>query len=341
MQRRFGFLLIVSLAAITVAIAARGHADESEKLGLLVIAHGSRSPEWNRRVLEFGQRVAEKAAEDGTFKAVRIAMLEAVKPDVPSAVVELESEGCQRIIAVPLFVAPSGHSHFDVPAVLGIYSSASTRHHLAEEGLRVARPRVPIVLTETLAQGQLLQNAALDQVRKLSKDPSREALVILAHGDPDHHPLVDKLIRQVALYCCGQMGITYADWAYLGVGQQYHSQGLPAIEKALEHRERVLVIGLYVATSAAELHRRALRLDTAGTPADPLAGRDVIFSEETIVGYPGCVDWVLEVAREAAAGLEACGHHSHARSEGAASAGFVQSLVTVQTSRFGEESGRD
>lgn len=269
--------------------------------GLLLVAHGSPDPRWNQPVLELGRRVAAMAATGSPFKAVRTAMLEAVKPDIPTAIAELESAGCDRIIAVPLFVAQSGHTHFDVPAALGIYSSPKSDRLLAEEGLAVLRPRVPIVVTSTLSEGDLLRGFALAEIQKLSKTPGDEAIVLLAHGDPEHHLLVDRLMREVTTWCCGRKGISYGDWAFIGVGQEYPSHGIGAIKAALDQKKRVLVVGLYVSTSAAKIHQRSL----AGrrhqpAQADPLQGRDVAFSEGSLIEHPDFPRRVLETALAAA-----------------------------------------
>ncbi len=216
---------------------------------------------------------------------------------IPTAVAELEAEGCDRIIAVPLFVAPTGHTHFDVPAVLGIYCSPRTSTVLVREGAQPARPKVPIIVTQTLSEGQVLPSFALDQVRKLSKSPKEEALVIVAHGDPEHQLLADRLMRQVTTYCCGEAGISYGDWAFIGMGQEYLTQGVPAIKTALEHKKRVLVVGLYVASSAATIHRRVAATQQRDKGFDPLRGKDVALSDETIIGHPAFRRWVLEAAQ--------------------------------------------
>jgi len=265
--------------------------------GLLLIAHGSRSAEWNKPVLDFGRQVAQEAKKSGRFKAVRTAMLEATKPDIPTAVAELEAEGCDRIIAVPLFVAPTSHTHFDLPAVLGIYSSPRTRAVLAEEGAQAARPKVPITVTQTMSEGQVLPKYALDQVRKLSKSPKEEALVILAHGDPEHQLLADRLMRRVTTYCCGEAGIGYGDWAFIGIGQEYLTHAVPAIRTALEHKKRVLVVGLYVSFSAAKIHRRVVAMHQRDKEFDPFRGKEVVLSDEAIIGHPDLLRWVLDAAQ--------------------------------------------
>jgi hypothetical protein len=286
----------LALAAAILACASRAPAEP----GLLLIAHGSPSPEWNRPVLDFGQRVAVEVKKKGRFKAVRTAMLEAAEPNVPTAVAELEAAGCDRIVAVPLFVAPTGHTHFDVPAVLGIYSSPRTAAVLEQDGVKAARPKVPITLTQTLSEGEVLPKYALDQVRKLSKTPKDEALVLLAHGDPEHQMLADRLMRQIATHCCGEAGVGYADWAYIGVGQEYLSDGVAAVKTALRHRKRVLVVGIYVSTSAAKIHQRCVAtVQHRESGFDPFRGKDVAMSDAPVVAHPEFLRGVLEIAHTA------------------------------------------
>jgi hypothetical protein len=270
--------------------------------GLLLIAHGAPSPRWNQPVIAFGEKVAKEIRGIGQFKAVRTAMLEAADPDVPTAVAELESAGCDRIVAVPLFVAPSGHTHFDVPAVLGIYASPRTNALLAAEGAKVAQVKIPITLTQTVSEGAMLERFAVDEVHRLSKSPAKEAVVVLAHGDPEHQLLLDRLMRRVVTACCGEAGIGYGDWAYIGVGQEYLSAGVGVVQAALEHRERVLVVGLYVSSSAARIHERSVAAMREREPDfDPYRGKEVILSEAAIIEHPAFQRWVLQTAQSALA----------------------------------------
>lgn len=297
---------IWTTAALTVMIGVTpARSPALADPGLLLIAHGSPSAEWNERVLDFGRQVAEEVRKSGQFKAVRTAMMEMAKPDIPTAVAELEAEGCDRIVAVPLFVFPTGHTHFDVPAALGIYSSPRTRAVLAEEGAQAARPNVPVTVTGTLSEGQVLRSYALDQVRRLSKSPKEEALVVVAHGDPEHQLLIDRLMRQVTTYCCGETGISYGDWAFIGMDLSY---AVRAIKTALEHKKRVLVVGLYIGTSPAEMHRHmAAATKESEKGAYSFDGRDVVFSDEAIIGHPDCLRWVLDAAQAAISPVTAQG----------------------------------
>jgi len=284
---------VLVASAVIVALSQLVASTAQAEPGLLIIAHGAPSPKWNDPVLEFGQKVTREALKGGQFS----------QPDVPGAVAELEAEGCDRIIAVPLFIAPSGHSHFDVPAVLGIYSSPEIRAVIAEENGAIAQPRVPITLTQTLAGGDVLCEFALGQVRKLSQDAENEALVLIAHGDPGHRDLIDGLMRRIMTYCCGQAGIDYGDWAYVGMGLGHLEHGLPTIMKALEAKKRVLVVGVYVSSSARSIHQRVFTMaKLAGKLVMPdlFDGFDeesVAFSEQGVVTHPGAVQWVLDSAK--------------------------------------------
>jgi len=268
--------------------------------GLLLVAHGSPRPEWNEPVLDLGRRVAEEALKGGRFKVVRTAMLEAAQPNIPTAVAELEAAGCDRIVAVPLFIAPSGHSLYDVPAALGILSSPEMNASLAAEGLKAARPKVPVVLTQTLDEGHLLPDYACQQVRSLSRSPTDEAVVVLVHGDSEHQPHIDRLLRRVATRCCGETGIRDGDWAYVGVGQEYTTNGVAAIRAAAGRKPRVLVVGLYLSSTAKSFHERALQTWRQQQPGyDPFHGKDVVFSEAALVDQLGLVQWIIEAAKAA------------------------------------------
>lgn len=286
--------VFVTLVSVSLACA-------DEDVGLCIIAHGAPVEGWNAPVRELGRTVAEKAVASGQFKAVRLAMLEFAQPDVPTAISELEAEGCRRIIVVPLFIAPSCHTHFDLPTVLGIYSSPRMKALISEEGGHVALPKVPVVVTQTLGEGDLLCRFAVDEVRQLSEDPREEALVILIHGDAGHQHLVDKTIRRIVTYCCGQTGIDYADWACVGMGQGYAEQALPAYTEALKHKKRVLVVGIYVSSSARSIQERGVRMmpKTLKTFVDSQEDRLIVSTRPGVVTYQETRKWVLDAATNA------------------------------------------
>lgn len=283
-------ILFLLAAALVAAPSRATHA--KEKTGLLIIAHGAPMEQWNKPVLEFGAQVADDALKTGRFAAVRTAMLEFAQPDVPAMVAELEAEGCTRIVAVPLFIAPSDHTFYDVPAVLGIYTSPSILATLAEEGAKAARPKVPILLTATLAEGDTLETYVVDEVKRLSENPGEEAVVLVAHGDRNHHRPIDRMMKRLVTAACGTAGIADGDYAFIEIGQSYLSEGVGAIRDALERKPRVIVVGVYVSSSAESIHRRM----TAGDRENPLEGAAVVFSDRGAISHPATRRHVLQTA---------------------------------------------
>jgi hypothetical protein len=270
--------------------------------GLLILSHGAPRAEWNEPVEAVVNRVRTLNEGSKVFHCVAGAFLEFTQPDAAAGVKRLEDAGCDRIIVVPLFIAPSSHSLVDVPAVLGLYSSPGIHAVLKQEGARVAQPKVPVTITQTLSEGDLLDRFIRDEVLELSTQPSEEAVVILAHGSPEHQRLVDRALRRIATYCSGQCTVDYVDWAFCAVGQTFLEDAVPAIARAAETKKRVIVVGLYVSSSAKSVFESAMRREPEqlrNTVVEALEAKDIVFSDKRLVDYDETAQWVLECAENA------------------------------------------
>ena len=87
----------------------------------ILFAHGARNPEW-RKPLE-AIRDAVLARRPGA--RVEIAFLEFLEPTLPEAVDRIAAEGYRELAIVPIFMAQSGHTKRDLPALL---AAARERH---------------------------------------------------------------------------------------------------------------------------------------------------------------------------------------------------------------------
>ena len=281
-----------------------GAESKTGRPGLLVIAHGSPSKPWNQRVLDQEQKVIAGLGENSPYSAVKVVFMEFAEPNIADGIEALQDAGCGRIVAVPLLIAPSSHSHWDIPALLGIYSDPAIEKALREEGLRLVRPKVPVTLTTTLAQSDVIEQIMLKRVRQLSKDPKNEAVVLLAHGSEAIPPSWDRFLKQTVTYVCGQSGISYGDWATVAVGQEY-SRGIAAIQAAGERRDRVIVVGAYLSLGVKRLHDRweARMQQQGGTmhgTGNPFEGLNVAFSEQGLLPDEMVTQWIVDTARKVA-----------------------------------------
>ena len=97
----------------------------------ILFAHGARNPEW-RKPLE-AIRDSMTAVEPG--HRVEVAYLEFLTPSLSDAIDLLAGEGFREIVIVPIFMAQSGHTKRDLPALL---AAAWSRHPQID--LRLAIP---------------------------------------------------------------------------------------------------------------------------------------------------------------------------------------------------------
>jgi sirohydrochlorin ferrochelatase len=276
-----------------------GQGGSGAKPGLMIIAHGAPSPAWNQPVVTLEEKVQQNLGETNPFAKVKVVFMEFAEPNVADGVTAMEEAGCSRIVAVPLLIAPSSHSHWDVPALLGLYSDSALEEELRAEGIAVVRSRLPITITPTLSEGDVIERIMLKRLRQLSQDPEKEAVVLLAHGDSMTGSLWQDLMRRNVTYLCGRTGISYGDWACVAVGQEYE-HAVAAIARAAEHRDRVIVVGGYLSMGVKRMHQRWMsRFEkTAPMPGltNPLEGLSVSLSEQGLLPDEAVAQWITDIA---------------------------------------------
>jgi sirohydrochlorin cobaltochelatase len=121
---------------------ARGAADDVQETmnpATILFAHGARNPEW-RKPLE-AIRDAMLAAEPG--RRVEVAFLEFLDPSLPQAIDAVAAAGCRELVVVPIFMAQSGHTKRDLPALL---AAAGERHPRLEIRLAIPMGEAPEVV---------------------------------------------------------------------------------------------------------------------------------------------------------------------------------------------------
>lgn len=96
-----------------------------EKVGILLISHGSRLPESSKTIT----KLADMYREYTTFK-VGVAYMELHEPNIPTALNELvKNTEINTVIAVPVFLAHGMHTTRDIPRILGIANDAEDSHN--------------------------------------------------------------------------------------------------------------------------------------------------------------------------------------------------------------------
>ncbi len=84
------------------------------KSGLILFAHGARDPRWAAPF----EAVAAQIRTRHVTAEVRLAFLEFMAPDLPTAGADLARAGCQQVTVVPMFLGAGGHVRKDLPILL-------------------------------------------------------------------------------------------------------------------------------------------------------------------------------------------------------------------------------
>ncbi len=82
--------------------------------GIILLAHGSRDPLWQKPVEAVAQRIRQLAPATH----VCCAYLEATAPDLPGATALLSTLGVTTITVLPLFLGMGRHARDDLPILM-------------------------------------------------------------------------------------------------------------------------------------------------------------------------------------------------------------------------------
>ncbi len=273
-----------------------------EKKGLLIIAHGSPMKQWNQPVLDLENEVKEllKTQNIIGFDDVRVALMEFNEPSIPTVINDMENKGITKVYALPLFIAPSGHSAYDVPTILGLYYDQEMIDALKKEGAKIIDTRIKITVGPTLYYDNVMKDILLDKVKALSENPKDEALVILAHGDKNFIAIWENLINETGNFILGKTGIEYFDKAFVEAGQSFAFDGVSSILTASQNKKKVIVVGMYISIGVKNMADNSGFIMNGQTieTKKMFEGQNIVFAENGLLPDKRIAEWIVERASE-------------------------------------------
>ncbi|MGB9841682.1 MAG: sirohydrochlorin nickelochelatase [Candidatus Bathyarchaeales archaeon] len=183
----------------------------TDKIGLIIIGHGSKLPH-NRENLE---KLAELLRERARFKTVEIAFMVRNTPSIPEAIENLAKKGVSKIVLVPAFLAPGVHTTREIPELIAMKEQEPL---LKERGIELvygeplgADARIAEIIEEKAlrALGQEVKEpsgltdayaiAASNEIVKTSMKLIRQALGdFLEKIPPSHIPIIERVVHATA-----------------------------------------------------------------------------------------------------------------------------------------------
>jgi len=268
------------------------------KKALVVIAHGSPMPQWRQPVLDLEPMLQNRKGELKAYDYIRVAMMEFTEPTVATVVSDCEKAGVDTIFAVPLFIAPSGHSEVDIPNIIGQKYNPQVISELKEENTTLVSSRLPIILGPTLSYDDFLEKTMVERVKEISTTPTDEALLFICHGDRDYVGIWNKKMKQIEEAVGAQTGIATIDHRYVAMGYKMVREMIPVMKEMAATKKRILVQGVYLTSSAKEL-AEGIGMDEQTSKELP-AGTEVVYNGMSILPASSAAvcDWIIKRANE-------------------------------------------
>ncbi|MGD2044741.1 MAG: hypothetical protein PVJ80_03845 [Gemmatimonadota bacterium] len=276
-----------SARAVQIDVAGR----DSDGVGLLVMAHGG-DEDWNDAVLETTAPVAKALPT-----VVAFGMADPVT--LKTALDSLQGLGVDRVAVVRMFL--SGASFLDQteyllgisrepPAVFGPSHAGQPAAHAASPGA-IPAPLDHHLELATHPDGMVdageVADIVVQRALEASDDPSRESVLLLAHGMGDE-PLNDELLAAMA-----EIEQDVAAQSFAAVHSATLREDWADARAAAEQEIRALVRG------EGEQGRRVIvvpvRLSGFGPYADVLEGLDYV-AGEGLLPNTGATEWIERMA---------------------------------------------
>ncbi len=171
--------LATGLASLVVA-ATTTTAVDNPATALMVVAHGSRSTNWNNRVIQ----TVDKLEWSGP-KAV--AFLTSPSPDhkLEQVAAQLDQSGVKRIVVVPLLVSSFSGHYEEIRYYVGQRKDMPHDGEEADAEHVTAKPlktKSPLFLTTAMDGHPLVSQILANDLKPFIKDAGQQSVVLVAHG---------------------------------------------------------------------------------------------------------------------------------------------------------------
>ncbi len=267
----------------------------NKKIGVLMVNHGSRSETWRNALLALEKSVRDSILKSGIVKDTKTAFMEYTEPSIATRLKEFDKEGYTDIIIIPIFLTVSPHSFDDIPTIIGQKENPESVEALKLEKIERYTPKAKTYLTPLLDFTDLLQKNILRRYKDISKDPTKEGIVMMAYGDETYVKEWSELLTKVGSYVATNTGMTDFSFGWCGHIAHYNPDSTTvAINRVLKKKETAVVIPVLVA------HDEMFQIKIIGDGIAKIKDdkTKVIYKPDAILPDPNVEKWVIATAVE-------------------------------------------
>lgn len=270
-------------------------AASAQKIGVLMVNHGSRSATWRQALMDLESNVKERILAGGKIAGTKTAHMEYTEPSIATRLKEFDAEGYTDIIVVPVFLTVSPHTFDDIPTIMGQKEDPQSKEMLKIEKIECYKPKAKTYLTPNLDFTDILKKNVLHRVKELSENPGTEGLVLIGYGDETYDKEWGELFNNVAEYVKQEVGITEHTYGWCGHIAHYNPEKTTeAINNVLKKKETAVVIPVLVA------HDENFQIKIIGGGIEKVANNKekVIYKPDAILPDANVEKWVIDITGE-------------------------------------------
>lgn len=302
-NRRFDKLLVAVLMLTSIFYTSCSNkkpqdntaSSGEQKIGVLLVNHGSRSETWRKALMDFEAVVKDRILADGQVKGTKTAHMEYTEPSIASRLKEFDAEGYTDVIIIPIFLTVSPHTFDDIPTIIGQKEDPQSKEMLKIEKIETYKPRAQTYITPNLDFTDILKKNILRRAKDLSKDPENEGLVLIGYGDETYDKEWGELFDKVATYVKEEIGISEHSYGWCGHIVHYDpNKTTTAIAKVLETKDAAVVIPVLVA------HDEYFQVKIIGDGIAKIKNNKekVYYKPDAILPDLNAEQWVLDITSE-------------------------------------------
>lgn len=273
-----------------------------QKIGLLLVNHGSHSKTWRQALLDLETRVCERILSGGSIEGIKTAHMEYTEPSIASQMKAFDNEGFSDVIIVPIFLTISSHSFDDIPTILGQKDDPETIRELQEENIERYTAKARTHLTPLLDFSNTLPKNVLRRSKELSVNPEREGLVLIGYGDSAYDKEWRGLFDKVADHVKQGVGIGEHTYGWCGHLVHYNpEETTKAIDAVLQKKDVAIVVPVLVA------YDEMFQKNIIGRGIENVAnyGEKVLYNADAILPDADIENWVINISAEYADKIKA------------------------------------
>ncbi|WP_109831815.1 sirohydrochlorin chelatase [Reichenbachiella versicolor] len=274
--------------------------EEGEKIGVLLVNHGSHSKGWRQMLKDIEVDVKEEIMASGDILDVRTAFMEYTEPSIATQLKQFDTEEYDKVIVVPIFLTISSHTSHDIPNIAGLANDPKVKANLKAEGIETYNAKAKVIVTPLLDFPTVLKKNITRRAKALSDGSGDEGVALIAYGDEEFNQQWEEMVEDIGRYLKAQTGIGSISYGWCGHLVRYSSEPTKkAIEQILELEERALVIPVLVAND------EHFQGEIVQNGVDMIEDQSrVAYKQDAILPDPNINRWVVKIVAETVADLK-------------------------------------